>query len=257
MANFCSKCGRPLPENGVCVCQMQPEAESAGASPREPYVPPFPQAAAPSPFVTALKQIVPFAKAFVHDPVAAVKQVVDEKNTGFSLVMLLVLAVASVLSWLTASVGLELHTDLGVIPVLLPLLYSLLFAAVIAGLGTLGVYLCARAAKQEVSMMQALTAVGAGSIVPAAIMAVGVLLNLYFPLSVLLAALLAFCTVMTDCVIALRVFEGHNAAAIAVLGGFAALALLFGGYLYYHGVIVEMLKGSLSAAWGAMANWFT
>ena len=263
MANFCTKCGRPLPENGICECQTaqaqqapQPAAAPQGpAYAQQPYqqAPYYaPQPAAPGPFVTALKNIVPFAKAFVKDPAAAVKQVVEENNTMFSLVMMLVLAVASLFAWLTASVGLELYSDIGVTPVLLPLLFSLIFTVVILGLGTLGVYFSARAAKKEVSMMQALIAVGAGSIVPAAILAVAILFNLYFPIGVFLAAFLAFATTLTDCVIALKVFDGHKMAAVAALGLLAAIGLLFGGYLYYQGIIREMLKGAFSSMWSWM-----
>lgn len=48
MAGFCTKCGRPLPENGICSCSMQPEnmtppqgsAPPQGYAPQQGYMPP-------------------------------------------------------------------------------------------------------------------------------------------------------------------------------------------------------------------------
>ena len=36
MAGFCNKCGRPLPEDGICPCTMQqPQGNAAPEQPQE------------------------------------------------------------------------------------------------------------------------------------------------------------------------------------------------------------------------------
>ena len=75
MANFCTKCGRPLPEDGICPCTLQqpvnPEAPQAQAEPqyRIPQQPQYqaPQYQAPQYQTAAPVQAPPAPKEPRHE----------------------------------------------------------------------------------------------------------------------------------------------------------------------------------------------
>ena len=296
MANFCPRCGRRLPESGICECQtasyappageapapQQPAAQQApvyaqqgaypqyqqyqqpGYPPQGTYQPQYQQPgyppqgnyqlqyqqpgyepqtpAQPSAFALAFKNLLPFAKAFLKNPADAVRQVVSEKNTVFSLVLLMLFGVASMLCWLTASLGLGMYCSSRDIPIFLPLLFGLFFAAIIAGFGILAVFLSAKLCKKNVSMLQAVTAVGAASLAPLAVLAAALLLNLYFPIGVLFALLFLFVTALSYTMVSTQVFEAKGAFPLLIQSGFYSLAMLTGCFFYYRFVFIEMLS---------------
>ena len=125
MANFCTKCGRPLPEDGICPCTLQqpvnPEAPQAQAEPQyripqQPqyqapqYQAPQYQTAAPVQAPPAPKEPSAFGKAitdlpkkflrFIKNPIATIQASVEKKDLMGGIVGMAVSVIACFLATL-------------------------------------------------------------------------------------------------------------------------------------------------------------
>ena len=112
MAKFCTYCGKPLPEDGVCDCELSAAARAAAAqqaeaaaAPAEEPAPSAPageggaQAAPAAPAAenvyvkktkAAVSQSVPFVKEYWKNPIQATRRVLQENNMALAIVMIVV-----------------------------------------------------------------------------------------------------------------------------------------------------------------------
>lgn len=140
MAGFCTKCGRPLPENGICPCSMQPgnmtppqgNVPPQGYAPQQGYMPPqgyapqqgnvTPQGYAPqqgyvppqgymppqynpapkqdSAFVAALKNLPNLFLGYFRDPVGTSRLASEKKDFLSGLIIMAMSVILTLLGTL-------------------------------------------------------------------------------------------------------------------------------------------------------------
>lgn len=180
MAKFCTYCGKPLPENGVCDC---PESAAARpAAPVEPAPQPAPQPAVPlseNAYVKktreAVSQSVPFVKDYWKDTMDATRHVLQNQNMGLAVVMMVINAlVTGLLLFCTFSkLGSALRSASkkmfgGKVDVEIPFLSSLLLGMVMAlvalALSALVVFVVLKALRINAGFGHVVMAVGVNSI---------------------------------------------------------------------------------------------
>lgn len=193
MAGFCTKCGRPLPENGICPCtqqaQVPPQAQPAPQyQPQQPQVQPqqapqyqqpqFQQAPQyqnspvqapqqpkePSAFGAAIADLPKKFIRFVKDPVGELKSSVEKKDMMGGIVGLAVAVIACFLA--TLFYALRWGYSFAAIAWLV----NGLFLPVVAGGFTLlGLFVMSKLGKVQADFKGMLAAVGTGALVPAAL----------------------------------------------------------------------------------------
>ena len=198
MAKFCTKCGRPLPENGICPCTLQqpvnPEAPQAQAEPQyripqQPqyqapqYQAPQHQTAAPVQTPPAPKEPSAFGKAitdlpkkflrFIKNPIATIQASVEKKDLMGGIVGMAV----SVIACFLATLVYALRWGFGFAA--WAWIVVGMFAPVVAcGFTLLGYFVMSKLGKVEADFKGLLAAVGTGALLPAALTLTSMLLLL-------------------------------------------------------------------------------
>lgn len=195
MAGFCTSCGSPLPESGVCPCKataqpQQPTDPNFQQYPQQPYQPyqqPYQQ-----PVYPAQKGPSVFAKFFevmgsyFKDPVGTSRSVLEKKDIvsgGLSIAACTVLTLLGTLLFILIVV-LDNYTYYG---------YSIrdfgdyapawavvgLFAPILAvGITFCVLYALAKLSKVEVDPIGLISAIGINTLIPACLLAVSMVMSL-------------------------------------------------------------------------------
>lgn len=82
MAGYCTRCGRPLPENGICPCTMQKR----------------PARKAPNPIATVLLNLPRLWRSYFLDPISTPRRAGERRDWITGAAMLLLLELVSFLS---------------------------------------------------------------------------------------------------------------------------------------------------------------
>ena len=190
MAKFCKYCGTQLNDDQVCTC---PEAQAAAQPAAQPAPEVAPQAApqaapaAPSPFSIALKNLVPFLKAYLRSPVNATRAVIAQKDFLLAIILLAIQAIAVglvifsflhklcgvVREFVLAAMGLGGMTSSSLFggfsgPAItasfpLCLIYGIVCAIIVIAIFTVLLFAVAKIMKSTCSFKDVLTACGANS----------------------------------------------------------------------------------------------
>lgn len=189
MAGFCTKCGRPLPENGICPCtQAQPQTQPAPQyqAPQQPqYQAPQPQyqqpqyqqpqyqqapvqapvqPKEPSAFGQAISDLPKKFIRFIKDPVAELKSSVEKKDLMGGIVGMAVAVIACFMATLCYALRWGYGFAAGA------WIVNGLFLPVVAGGFTLlGFFVMSKLGKVQADFKGILAAVGTGALVPAAL----------------------------------------------------------------------------------------
>lgn len=180
MAGFCSKCGRPLPEDGVCPCTMQSTEQPQSQPPQ--YQPQYQQPqyqeppAQPSAFVTALKNLPKLLQSYCKDPLGATRKAVEQKDFLSGMIIMAVSVIATYLTTLVYALRVDGSFPAGA------WLLTGLFAPVFAvGLTLLAIFILTRASKIPADFKGIVAATGIGAAVPAALTVIAMPLVLISP----------------------------------------------------------------------------
>ena len=186
MAGFCTSCGKPLPENGVCSCQTQQppvqqqsyQQQSYQQQPyqQQPYVQPQPvyivRPQGPSVFGEYMKKLV----AYFKDPAGTTRSVLEKKDIASGGITM----AAAVLFTLLGTMLFILIRDWFDFGDVVPAWIVLgLFGPVLAYGITFGIlFALTKMAKINVDPIGLISAVGFSSILPVALLAVSMLLGM-------------------------------------------------------------------------------
>ena len=88
MAGFCTRCGRPLPESGICPCTQQPQ---------QPQQPQYQQPQAPkepSAFGLAIKGLPQLWLSYCKDPIGTTRKAVEKHDFLSGILMAAVTYIA-------------------------------------------------------------------------------------------------------------------------------------------------------------------
>lgn len=222
MAGFCTKCGRPLPESGICPCTQQatpPQPQyppyyqqpPQGQPGQQPAYPPYPQYYPPVQQPAQPKEPSAFGLAFadlpkkfvrlVKDPAAELRNSVEKKDM-FGGIIGMAIAV-TICFFATLFCALRWKSDYFGFPAGKWLLAGLLLPMLACGFTFLGYFVLTKIGKVQADMKSLLAVTGTGALIPAALTAVSLLLSLISPwffnafgiLIVAAWAILAFVTV--------------------------------------------------------------
>ena len=157
MADYCNKCGRPLPESGVCSC----ETKTGGR-------------------VRAERSLDGFLQLWLgclRDPVGAMRRSAERRDFRSGLTLLLASVAVSLLSVLV----LTLRYAAGRIArAAVQWLVTGLFAPVIAAVLTfLLIYALTAMARMRVDVRSVVAAIGVSAVLPMAVMTLSVVLSLF------------------------------------------------------------------------------
>lgn len=165
----CTKCGRVVPENGVCICQKR------------------------RPVAYALRSIPVLWRVYWRDPVALTRRLGERRDWLRGLLVLLAALAASILSTLSFS----LRYASGFAHVFVPWITTGVFAPLITIAASFGIlYLLTALAKMRVDLRAATAMLGVNAMLPLTLMTASVLLSLLHPYvfhALSLLALLAWC----------------------------------------------------------------
>ena len=199
MAGFCTKCGRPLPENGICSCSMQPENTTPpqGGAPQQGYMPPQgyapqqgyapPQGYMPpqynpvpkqdSAFVAALKNLPNLFLGYFRDPVGTSRLASEKKDFLSGLIIMAASVILTLLG--TLFFALVHYSGFGYFGFgwVAPRWIGISFLAPILAFGiTIGlIYLLSLIAKANLDFRSVLAVVGVNAMLPVCLLAVSML----------------------------------------------------------------------------------
>ncbi len=181
MAGFCSRCGRPLPEDGKCpFCAPQQAQPEVGYVPQETKNP-APKPDAPSGFSVMMKNYVKFITSFMKAPVDTLRQVEEDRDMTPALVNAAAIILLAFFGALITA--LRFRPEYGSFAWLGWL--GTAFAQPVVGFGTAvgAVFLTLLVGKERVNFRSVLSSVGASATLPVAALAtlfVFQLLGLWF-----------------------------------------------------------------------------
>ena len=189
MAKFCTYCGKPLPESGVCDCEAsqaagQQQPQEPQAQPQEPQgQPQQPQGQSQQPqgqpvsenvYVkktkTVVSQSVPFVKEYWKEPMNATVKVLREKNLALAVVMMVVNAIVTGLLLFTcySKIGGALKDAVGRVDISVPffshLLLGIVMALVAMALSAVLLFLLLKACKVDANFVYVIVAVGVNTV---------------------------------------------------------------------------------------------
>ena len=172
MANFCTRCGKPLPESGICDCMTaaEPQAEAQQQAAGQQSAPQQAAPAAENVYVkktkNAINGVLPLVKGYWKDPMNATLGVMREKNMAVTIVLMVVNALVTGLLMLTAFH--KLVGDTGVLEVTVPffstMLFGILVAAVALALSAVGLFAMLKISHVDTSFNYVIMAVGVNSL---------------------------------------------------------------------------------------------
>lgn len=153
MAKFCTNCGNPTDENGVCPnCAAAPTATAAPTA--APTATATAAPAAENQYVaitkTAVKQTIPFAKSYWKTPMEATAEIVRGKNMALAAVLMVIYAIVNglliftIYSTVISKVGsiyaiFSGSSDMGLSAPIIPMLIAGIGIAIVALVLTVGV----------------------------------------------------------------------------------------------------------------------
>lgn len=261
MSNFCAFCGKPLPENGICDCQAQPQytaqpqyqpqpqytaqpqyqPQPYPQYPEQPYPQAYQQPAQPSAVAIGFRKLGPFLKGFLTAPVDALKGAVQERDLALAMIITAFFSILSSCAWMTGIVG--VHSGASAV---LPFVFGLMFPLAVVALVALSAFLGGKIEKKNVSFVSALTAAGCASFLPAAIMAVAILMNLWVYSGMLMLALFICASVAVYSIVVFNVFELKRFATVMIHVGFTGLCTFVGMLLYLISIFGDMIYKMIS-----------
>lgn len=157
MAGYCNKCGRPLPESGVCSC----ETKTTGR-------------------MRAERSLDGFLKLWIgclKDPVDAIRRSAERRDFRSGLTLLLASVAASLLSVLLLTLR---YAASRITRAAVQWLVSGLFAPVIAAVLTfLLIYALTAMARMRVDVRSVVAAIGVSAVLPMTVVALSVVLSLF------------------------------------------------------------------------------
>lgn len=210
MAGFCVKCGRPLPENGICSCTQtapqQPNYQQPNYQQPNYQQPPYqqmPYQQMPYPqgqpvYVqvrqgpTAFQKFGKVLGGYFKDPVGTTRSVYETKDIASAGIVMGATIVFALLGLLFFS--LTQHNDWLEFGDLVPawLVLSLFGAPIAYGLTWLLTFASAKLSGTNVDPLGTLAAVGISGILPTIIVALSMLLGMTDPLVFEIMTILAF-----------------------------------------------------------------
>lgn len=229
MAGFCTKCGRPLPESGICPCTQQaaqpapqqpqyqqPQYQQPQYQPQyqqpqyqqyyqQPQYQPAPQQPAapkePSAFGLAFADLPKKFVRLVKDPAAELRNSVEKKDM-FGGIIGMAIAV-TICFFVTLFCALRWKNEYFGFPAGKWLLAGLVLPVLACGFTFLGYFVLSKVGKVQADMKGLLAVTGTGALIPAALTAVSLLFSMVSPwffnafgiLIVAAWAILAFVTV--------------------------------------------------------------
>lgn len=175
MAGFCTRCGRPLPEDGKCAF-CPPIDSTVGYAPQEKKAP-APQGDTPSGFSQMISGYFAFVKAFIRNPAESLRRVEEDRDMGPGIVnAALLVSLVFFTSLITALVQRPFYAPFAAGGWLLES-----FLQPVIGLGAAfgGVCLLRLVGKERIHIRSVLSSVGAAAILPVAALAVTLPLHMF------------------------------------------------------------------------------
>lgn len=209
MAGFCTKCGRPLPENGVCPCTMQQEnaAPQQGYTPPQGYAPqqqgyvPQQQGYDPQQGYTppqystspskvgmvlggSLKNLPNMWVGYFRDPVGTTRLASEKKDYVSGLIMMGLSVIFTLLGTLFFGlIHLNEVTYWEFGDLVLPWLGITFLGPIVAYVITIGLlYILTAIAKMRVDFRSVIAIVGVNSVLPVVLLAVTMLAGMISPI---------------------------------------------------------------------------
>lgn len=157
MADYCNKCGRPLPESGVCSCETKTGSR-----------------------VRAERSLDGFLQLWLgclRDPVGAMRRGAERRDFRSGLTLLLASVAVSLLSVLVLTLR---YAASRITRAAVQWLVTGLFAPVIAAVLTfLLLYALTAMARMRVDVRSVVAAIGTGAVLPVTVVALSVVLSLF------------------------------------------------------------------------------
>lgn len=127
MAGFCTKCGRPLPESGVCPCTMQQPQYQQQSQYQQPQYqqpqyqqqyqqPQYQQPAAPqqpSAFGLAMKNLPKLWLAYFKNPIGATRKAVEQKDFLSGIILAVITYISVFFATLVYVLRIGVHFPVG------------------------------------------------------------------------------------------------------------------------------------------------
>ncbi|MDR0890474.1 MAG: hypothetical protein LBM28_07550 [Oscillospiraceae bacterium] len=163
MANFCNRCGQPLPEDGVCPCTQAPAA--------------YPATSQSGALQEKLKQLPALSLRFFKNPVLAIREAVAERDMLSGLLIMAFSVIATLLATLFFALRVEYGGFAAGAWIVTAIFAPLITFALTAG----ALFLLLTLAKKAVDFKAILAAVGVGALLPACLTLVGAIATLIAP----------------------------------------------------------------------------
>lgn len=226
MAGFCTRCGRPLPESGICPCTQQPQQpqyqQPQHQQPQQPQAPKEPSA-----FGLAIKGLPKLWLSYCKDPIGTTRKAVEKHDFLSGILMAAVTYIAVFFATLVYALRLDYH-----FPAVAWLGASLLMPVAGFGLTLLATLVLTKVAKVPSDFKGMLASSGLGMTFPAtlAVVTVGTLLQVYGVKLNLVTILLcvAFCIAGYYVVSGLRDWFLHACYSYDINDVLSGLGDLFG-----------------------------
>lgn len=239
MAGFCSNCGRPLPDDGVCPCTIpQPTSYQA-----PDYAPPR---KGPSAFGLAMKNLPRLLSGYFKNPVRTSQLAAENRDflSGLLLVgFAMVLTLFGTLFFALVHLVNPLRSFGSIVPQWLVI--SLFAPAIAVGVTTLAVYCVSAVSGLKLPLLSVLSAVGVNCILPTLLLALSMVASLISPIIFeLLAVMMVASWVLSFFMILYQVF-GVRLNILSILVGIACLVVGFYivsmllGWFLYDGMILS------------------
>ncbi len=175
MAGFCTSCGKPLPENGVCACRSQQSVQQS-QQPQQSYAqqpqPVYIVRQGPSAFSNYMKVLTGYFK----DPVGTTRATMEKKDIASGGITMAAAVLFTLLGTMLFTLVRDIFDFGDVVPAWI--VVSIFGPAIAYGV-TFGVlYMLANMAKIKVDPVGLLSAVGISSVLPVILLAVSMLLGM-------------------------------------------------------------------------------
>lgn len=174
MAGFCTRCGRPLPESGICPCTQQPQQPQYQQPQQQPQQPQAPKE--PSAFGLAIKGLPKLWLSYCKDPIGTTRKAVEKHDFLSGILMAAVTYIAVFFATLVYALRLDYH-----FPAVAWLGASLLMPVAGFGLTLLTTLVLTKVAKVPSDFKGMLASSGLGMTFPATLAAGSIVLLLVYP----------------------------------------------------------------------------
>lgn len=253
MAGFCTKCGKPLPESGVCPCTMQQQPVMQQQPPVMRQQPPAAQqgyvapqySASPSKVGMALggslKNLPNLWVGYFRDPVGTTRLAADKRDAvsgAWMLALQIVLSLLGTLFFALIHLNGTMYYKFGDV-VLSWLGISFLGPILAFGVSIGLIYVLAGIAKQRVDIRSAVAMTGASSVIPTVLLLATMLLGMIgsvvfelFAILLVAAWAVSFFTNVTQVLnIKLNIINTF-VLILAFMAAYYLISVLLGWFLY-------------------------